>query len=89
MNNFREINNDILKNQIDFREKTNLAFVNDEDGKNTVKFDEFSEKILNNLPKQNRKFVRKQFELLNSIFLDYIIYQYEKIHQRKISFFHF
>ena len=89
MNNFREINNDILKDQIDFREETNLAFVNDEDGKHTVKFDEFSEKILNNIPKQNRKFVRKQFELLNSIFLDYIIYQYEKIHQRKISFFHF
>ena len=78
MNNFREVNDDILKDLLDFREETDLAFVNDEDRKHTVKFDEISEKILNSIPKQNKKFVEKQLELLNSSFLDYIVYWNEK-----------
>ena len=58
-NNFREVNDNILKDWLDFREETDLAFVNDEDIKHTVKFDEISEKILNSIPKQNKKFVEK------------------------------
>ena len=81
MNNFREINDDILKDWLDFREETDLAFVNAEDIKHTVKFDEISEKILNSIPKQNRKFVEKQLELLNSSFLDYIVYWNEKYYR--------
>ena len=78
MNNFREVNDDILKDWLNFREETDLAFVNDEDRKHTVKYDEISEKLLNSIPKQNRKFVEKQLELLNSSFLDYIVYWNEK-----------
>lgn len=74
MNNFREVNDDILKDWLNLREEAYLAFVNDEDRKHTVKFDEISEKILNSIPKQNREFVGKQLELLNSSFLDYIVY---------------
>lgn len=81
MNNFREVNDDILKDWLDFREETDLAFVNDEDRKHTVKFDEISKKILNSIPKQNRKFVEKQLELLNSSFLDYIVYWNEKYYR--------
>ena len=81
MNNFREVNDDIMKDWLDFREETDLAFVNDEDRKHTVKFDEVSEKILNSIPKQNRKFVEKQLELLNSSFLDYIVYWNEKYYR--------
>ena len=81
MNNFREVNDDIFKDWLDFREETDLAFVNDEDRKHTVKFDEISEKILNSVPKQNRKFVEKQLELLNSSFLDYIVYWNEKYYR--------
>ncbi|MFQ8989091.1 MAG: hypothetical protein ACLR6T_10480, partial [Intestinibacter sp.] len=66
MNNFRNVNDDILKEWLNFREETDLAFINDEDRKHTVKFDDFSEKILNGIPKQNRKFVEKQLKLLNS-----------------------
>ena len=73
MNNFREVNDDILKDWLDLREETDLAFVNDEDRKHTVKFDEISEKILYNIPKQNRKFVEKQLELLDENFL-FLIY---------------
>ena len=78
MNNFRNVNDDILKEWLNFREERYLAFINDEDRKHTVKFDDFSEKILNNIPKQNRKFVEKQLNLLNSSFLDYIVYWNEK-----------
>ena len=81
MNNFRNVNDDILKEWLNFREETDLAFINDEDRKHTVKFDDFSEKILNNIPKQNRKFVEKQLELLNSSFLDYIVYWNEEYYR--------
>ena len=81
MNNFREVNDDILKDWLDFREETDLAFVNDEDRKHTVKFDEISEKILNSIPKQNRNFVKKHLDLLDSNFTDYIIYWDEKYYR--------
>ena len=81
MNNFREVNDDILRDWLSFREETDFAFVNDEDRKHTAKFDEISEKILNSIPKQNRKFVEKQLELLNSSFLDYIVYWNEKYYR--------
>ena len=51
MNNFRNVNDDILKEWLNFREETDLAFINDADRKHTVKFDDFSEKILNSIPK--------------------------------------
>ena len=81
MNNFRNVNDDILKEWLNFREETDLAFINDADRKHTVKFDDFSEKILNSIPKQNRKFVEKQLNLLNSSFLDYIVYWNEKYYR--------
>ena len=81
MNNFRNVNDDILKEWLNFREETDLAFVNEEVRKHTVKFDDFSEKILNSIPKQNRKFVERQLELLNSSFLDYIVYWNEKYYR--------
>ena len=81
MNNFRNVNDDILKEWLNFREETDFAFINDADRKHTVKFDDFSEKILNSIPKQNRKFVEKQLNLLNSSFLDYIVYWNEKYYR--------
>ena len=81
MNNFREVNDDILKDQLDFREETDLAFVNAEDRKHTVKFDEISEKILKNVPEQNKKYVKKQLDLLDENFMDYICYWNEKYYR--------
>ena len=81
MNNFRNVNDDIFKEWLNFREETDLAFINGEDRKHTVKFDDFSEKILSSIPKQNRKFVEKQLKLLNSSFLDYIVYWNEKYYR--------
>lgn len=81
INNFRKVNEDLLKDWLAFREETELAFLDDEDKKHTVKFDEISEKILNSIPKQNRKFVEKQLELLNSSFLEYICFWNEKYYR--------
>ena len=81
MNNFREVNDDILKDWLDFREETDLAFVNDEDRKHTVKFDEISERILKNVPEQNKKYVEKQLKQLDNNFFDYICYWNEKYYR--------
>ena len=39
-----------------------------------IYFDEITEKILNNIPKQNRKFVGQQLNKLDDNFSDYIGY---------------
>ena len=81
MNNFREVNDDILKDWLDFREETDLAFVNDEDRKHIIKFDEVSEKILKNVPKQNQKYVKNQLDRLDKNFMDYICYWNKKYYR--------
>ena len=81
MNNFRNVNDDILRDWLSFREETELYFVNDEDRKHTVEFDEISERILRNVPNKNKKYVEKQLNLLNDNFLDYIDYWNEKYYR--------
>ena len=57
MNNFREVNDDMLKDWLEFRDQTVLAYTTKEDKKHTIEFDEICEKILNSVPKQNRNFI--------------------------------
>ena len=64
MNNFREVNDDMLKDWLEFRDQTVLAYTTKEDKKHTIEFDEIFEKILNSVPKQNRSFIQKQFNQL-------------------------
>lgn len=81
MNNFREVNDDILKEWILFREEELSSITCDEDKKHWVYFDEISEKILRNVPKKNKKYVQKQLEILDSNFLDYLGYWNEKYYR--------
>ena len=81
MNNFREVNNDILREWILFREDELSSITCDEDKKHWVYFDEISEKILRNVPKKNKKYVQKQFEILDNNFLDYLGYWNEKYYR--------
>ena len=81
MNNFRNVNDDILKDWLDFREQTELAFINSEDRKHFVYFDEISENILRNVPKENKKYVQKQLSKLDENFMDYIFYWNEKYYR--------
>lgn len=81
MNNFREVNDDILKEWILFREDELSSITCDEDRKHWVYFDEISEKILRNVPKENKKYVQKQLEILDNNFLDYLGYWNEKYYR--------
>lgn len=81
MNNFREANDDILKEWILFREEELSSITCDEDKKHWVYFDEISEKILRNVPKKNKKYVQKQLEILDNNFLDYLGYWNEKYYR--------
>ena len=81
MNNFREVNDDILREWILFREDELSSITCDEDRKHWVYFDEISEKILRNVPKKNKKYVQKQLEILDDNFLDSLGYWNEKYYR--------
>ena len=81
MKNLREVNNDILKDWLEFREETLCCTLSAEDKKHFVYFDEISDKILNSIPKQNKDFVRKQLNILDNNFLDYLGYWNEKYYR--------
>ena len=78
MNNLREVNDDILKDWLEFREETLYCTLSAEDKKHFVYFDEISEMILKNVPEQNKKYVEKQLKQLDDNFFDYICYWNEK-----------
>lgn len=80
-NNLREVNDDLMKEWLDFREETGLAHLTEKDKKHYIQFDEISERILKNVPKQNKKYVKKQLELLDINFLDYVCYYNEKYYR--------
>jgi hypothetical protein len=52
-----------------------------EDKKHFIYFDEISEKILKNVPKQSQKYVKKQLDQLDENFMDYICYWNEKYYR--------
>ena len=82
MVNFREVNdNDILKRWYDCMEETYLCYMTDEDKKHNLTFDEFSEHILKNLPKQNQKYIEKQLDLIYGDFMKYMEYITEKYYR--------
>ena len=81
MNNFREVNDDILREWLLFREDELSSITCDEDKKHWVYFDEISEKILRNVPKKKKKYVQKQLEILDDNFLDYLSYWNEKYYR--------
>jgi hypothetical protein len=81
MNNLREVNDDILKDWLEFREENLCSNLSAEDKKHFIYFDEISEKILENVPKQNKKYVKKQLDQLDENFMDYIDYWNEKYYR--------
>ena len=81
MSSLREVNDDILKDWLLFREDELSSLTCDEDRKHWVYFDEISERILKNIPKQNRAYIQKQLNLLDENFMDYIGYWNEKYYR--------
>lgn len=58
MSSLRDVKNVLLKDWLYFRDENFCSLVNAEDRKHMIKFDEFSDIILNSIPKQNRPFVQ-------------------------------
>ena len=81
MNNLRKVNADILKDWLLFREDEISSLSCDKDRNHWVYFDEISERILKNVPEQNKKYVRKQLDQLDENFMDYIDYWNEKYYR--------
>ena len=81
MNNFREVNDDILKDWLDFRGEDLCSLTCEEDKKHHIYFDEISERIFKRVPKNDRKYVEKQLSFLDDNFLDYLGFWSEKYYR--------
>ena len=81
MNNFREVNEDILKEWLEFIEETAFCEMSPQDKKYCIYFEEITEKILKNVPNNNRKYLQKQLDQLDKNFYDYIYYWCEKYYR--------
>jgi len=81
MNNLKEVKDDLLKDWLLFREDELSSLTCEEDKKHFVYFDEISERILKNVPEQNKKYVEKQLKQLDDNFFDYICYWNEKYYR--------
>lgn len=69
MNSFREVNENILKEWLNFREENLSSITCEEDKRHWIYFEELSENILRNIPKQNQKYVKKHLDQLDKNFL--------------------
>ena len=81
MNNFREVNEDILKEWLEFIEETAFCEMSPQDKKYCIYFEEITEKILKNVPNNNRKYLQKQLDQLDKNFMDYLYYWNEKYYR--------
>ena len=81
MNNLRKVNDDILKDWLEFREETLLCQLSDRDYKYNLNFDKFCEKILRNVSKDNKQFVQSQLDKLYDDFMMYLDYWNEKYYR--------
>ena len=81
MRNLREVKDDLLKEWIEFREETAFSEMTPQDKKYCIYFDEIAEKILKNVPEQNKKYVQKQLDELDKNFMDYLYYWNEKYYR--------
>lgn len=81
MNNLREVNDDILKDWLNFREDQIFSTNSAKDKEHYLYFDELSNNILANVSEENRKYVQKQLDVLYDNFIDYLGYWNEKYYR--------
>lgn len=53
-NNFREVNDDLMKEWFQFREESKFCYLTEEDKKHFIHFEKISKNILNSIPEKNR-----------------------------------
>lgn len=79
MSKFKNVNDDILKEWLNFREEEYFStLTNKDDRDHHLYFEEISDKILNSIPERNIDFVQKQLAKLDANVMDYICYWNEK-----------
>ena len=61
MKNLREVKDDLLKEWLEFREETAFSEITPQDKKHCIYFEEITEKILKNVPEQNKKYLLKWY----------------------------
>ena len=61
MNSLRDVQDDLLKDWLYFRDENFCSLDNADYRKHMIKFDEISDIILKSIPKQNRPFVQKNW----------------------------
>ena len=81
MSNFREVNDDILKDWLLFREETLFDFLSDNDKKCELNFDVFCERVLRFVTMENKEVVEKEFDRLYEDFMNYLGYWNEKYYR--------
>lgn len=81
MNNFREVNDDILRDWLEFREDQIFATNSGQDKEHYLYFDELSDDILANVSEENKRYIEKQLDVLYDNFIDYIEYWNEKYYR--------
>ena len=81
MKNLREVKDDLLKEWLEFREETAFCEMTPQDKKYCIYFEEIAERILKNVPEQNKKYVQKQLDKLDENYLDYIGYWNDKYYR--------
>ena len=81
MKNLREVKYDLLKEWIEFRGETAFCEITPQDKKYCIYFDEIADKILKNVPEQNKEYVKKQLDQLDKNFMDYLYYWNEKYYR--------
>lgn len=79
--NMREINDDLLKDWLEFREETVCSITSIEDKRHFIKFEEICENILNNVSGNNYEYIKNQLNVLDNNFMDYIDYWNEKYYR--------
>ena len=81
MNSFREVNDDILKDWLEFREDQIFATNSAKDKEHCLYFDELSDNILANVSEENKKYAQEQLDQLYDNFIDYLEYWNEKYYR--------
>lgn len=62
-------------------EEMYLGIMNEQDKKNDLETDELFDKLLNSIPKNNRRFVQNQLELIYDEFMRYVTYTNKKYYR--------
>ena len=74
----------LLKEWLDFREE-DLSHMDENDKKHLINFDDYSEKILNNVTGESYNYVSKKLELMYDDFIDYCSYWNNKYYMSGFS----